>query len=199
MIIISNPVAVPNEIVTIHALFEAGMQLFHIRKPDFSEEEMNVFIAAIGLEYHSKLVLHSHHHIADSHSIKRIHFPEKLRSETTSTELRAYKSRGFTLSTSTHNIEDFNLLDSNFDYAFLSPVFESISKENYNPKGNLFEEIKNRSNFNTQLIGLGGIEFSNIEKTLEAGFNDVALLGTIWTSNQPIEKFKLCQQIVLSY
>ena len=55
MIIISNPTAVANEINTIHTLFENGMELFHVRKPEFSEEEIKAFVTAIGLEYRNRL------------------------------------------------------------------------------------------------------------------------------------------------
>jgi thiamine-phosphate pyrophosphorylase len=164
MIIITSPTAIANEISLIHSLFKEGMTLLHIRKPDFSEEEINTFVTEIRLEYRNRLVLHSHHN----------------------------------LSTSTHSIEDFNELDPAFDYAFISPVFTSISKENYHPKTDLFEQIKKRTNHKTQLIALSGISADNIRQTLISGFDDVALLGIIWKSSNPIENFKSCLQIALS-
>ena len=36
MIVITNPSAIANEISTIESLFEEGLSLLHIRKPDFS-------------------------------------------------------------------------------------------------------------------------------------------------------------------
>lgn len=81
----------------------------------------------------------------------------------------------------------------------MSPVFKSISKENYDRNINWSTEIKKRSNFKTKLIGLGGIQAENIHQAMEMDFDDVALLGTIWNSEQPIKNFELCQQIVLSY
>lgn len=194
MIVISNPTAIANEINTIHALFERGLELFHVRKPEFSAEEIKTFVTAIGLEYRNKLVLHSHHHLAEELGMNRIQRnPARvLNSDRVIPEKKIF-------STSTHSIDEFNSLSNDYDYAFLSPVFPSISKENYLPKINLFEEIKKRTNFNTKLVALGGIEAQNIKKTLDAGFDDVALLGTIWNTNQPIKNFELCQQIVLSY
>ena len=194
MIIISNPTAIVNEIRIIHALFECGLELFHVRKPDFSAEEIKTFVIAIGLEYRNKLVLHSHHHLAEKLVINRIHYTEKERHSSIN-----ITDSDRIISTATHTIEDFNHLENCFDYAFLSPVYNSISKENYNPKIDLLNAIKNRTNFNTKLVALGGIEAQNIKKTLDAGFDDVALLGTIWNSKQPIKNFELCQQIVLSY
>ncbi|MES2241223.1 MAG: thiamine phosphate synthase [Bacteroidota bacterium] len=198
MIIISNPTAIANEIDIIHSLFEEGLELFHIRKPDFSEAKMKAFILAIGLDYNDKLVLHSHHHLAEDFGITRLHLSERKRKDISTKKLYEYNERRIRLSTSTHSIEDFNHLRLFFQYAFLSPVYPSISKENYHPKVDLFSEIKKRTNFNTQLVALGGIEFGNIKKIVESGFDQVALLGTIWNSNNPIENFKSCQQIVLS-
>ena len=193
MIIISNPTAVANEINTIHALFENGLELFHIRKPEFSEEEMKAFVAAIGLEFRNRLVLHSYHHLAKEFGINRIHFSSTNRPD------NFQKAEGFTVSTSTHSIEEFNALSEDFGYAFLSPVFKSISKENYEPKTNWATEIKKRINFQTKLIGLSGIQDTNLHQALQLGFDEVALLGSIWKSENPIQNFKLCQQIVLSY
>lgn len=67
------------------------------------------------------------------------------------------------------------------------------------PETDAFEAIKQRTNFSTKLIALGGISPENIQQTLENGFDDVALLGSIWNSNKSIENFKKCQQIALSY
>lgn len=195
MIVISNPTAIANEINTILSLFEEGMELFHVRKPEFSAIEMTAFIAAIGLEYCNQLVLHSHHHLASDFGINRLHFTAKDRETNPVRVLNPNR----VLSTSTHSIEEFNNLNNCFEYAFLSPIYPSISKTNYQSNTNLFEEVKSRSNFQTKLIGLGGMEAKNITEVITNGFDDIALLGTIWSSDQPIKNFKLCQQIALSY
>lgn len=199
MIVISNPTAIANEIPIIHALFEQGLAFFHIRKPDYTTIEMKKFATAIGLEYAHKMVLHSHHQLAEELVIKRIHFTENHRKTIMKQQLEYYKQERYTLSTSAHCIEDFNDLDSKFDYAFLSPVYGSISKHNYTSKTNLLKSINDRTNFQTKMIALGGMDASTITTTLKAGFDSIALLGTIWNSKDPIQNFKLCQQIALSF
>jgi thiamine-phosphate pyrophosphorylase len=192
MIVITNPVAVDNEISIIHSLFAEGLKLLHLRKPDFSEEEMKMFVAAIGLEFRSQLALHSHHHLADEFGIDRLHFSEKDRLQLHATPARCR-------STSVHSIQDFNGLENNFEYAFLSPIYPSISKPGYVSQQNHLEDIRLRTNFSTKLVALGGIWHENIQQALEKGFDDVALLGTLWNSTNPIENFKKCQKIVRSY
>lgn len=194
MIVITNPSAIANEIISIDSLFKEGLSLLHIRKPNFTAIEMAHFINQIKPEYRDRLVVHQHHDLAEDFEINRIHFSEKNRENSFS-----ILSDQKIFSTSTHSIEDFNSLENDFDYAFLSPVFTSISKEDYHPKTNLFEALQSRTNHNTKIIALGGIDSKNIQKTLENGFDDVALLGSIWNNENPIKQFKLCQQIALSY
>jgi len=198
MIVISNPVAIENEIKIIHSLFAEGLELLHIRKPHFSKTEMESFVSEIGLEFRNRLVLHQHHDLAEEFRINRFHFSENDRVKLFATTDRFQKPVGC-ISTSTHSIGDFNALDAVFDYAFLSPIFPSISKLNYLPETDAFEAIKKRTNFSTKLIALGGISSENIQQTLQNNFDDVALLGTIWNSKNPLENFKKCQQIVHSH
>jgi len=194
MIVITNPSAISGEIDIIGSLFEEGLSLLHIRKPEFSEVEMAHFINQIKVEFRSNLVLHSHHQLVEDFGINRIHFSEKDRKTKTFNT-----SNKKIFSTSTHSIEDFNQLEKDFEYAFLSPVFKSISKEEYFPVKDLFEALTLRTNTNTKVIALGGIDLENIKKTLENGFDDVALLGSIWNNENPLKQFKLCQQIAHTY
>ncbi|UOK42868.1 MULTISPECIES: thiamine phosphate synthase [Flavobacterium] len=194
MIIITNPTNIENEISIIHSLFAEGLPLLHVRKPDFSEAEMKSFLSEIGLEFRNRLVLHSDHHLADTFGVNRLHFTESNRSKA-----KLFSESKWIKSASVHSIEAFNALEGDWNYAFLSPVFSSISKSDYISGNNHLEAIKQRNNLKTKIIALGGISSENIQKTLEHGFDDVALLGSIWLNINPIENFKKCQQIVLSF
>lgn len=199
MIVISNPVFIKNEIKLIHSFFEEGLMSFHIRKPHFSQEEMKTYLSEIGLEYTDRLVLHSQHQLAKEFGIDRIHFTEKMRAETAEESLKKWKERAFKLSTSIHSMTDFEKLSNAFDYAFFGPVFESISKPNYVSHLDYKTALEKRKNNTIALIALGGITPNKVKIALEYGFDDVALLGTIWNSVNPIENFKLCQQIAHLY
>jgi thiamine-phosphate pyrophosphorylase len=197
MIVITNPISIVNEINTIHALFDCGLELLHVRKPDFSADEMKLFLSKIRKEYRSRLVLHQHHQIAIDFGVNRIHFTENARATMNlKTENKQYH---FIKSTSTHSIIDFNTLEICFEYAFLSPIHQSISKPDYKSDLDAEKAIAKRTNFKTKLVALGGISTYNIERTYKLGFDDVALLGSIWNTNQPIQNFKLCQKIAHLY
>lgn len=192
IIIITPEKIVPNETEVINELFQEGLDLLHIRKPVMNLEEMKDFIQKINSEFHHRLVLHSHYDLAESYNISRHHFREIDRHN------ELYKSlRDKTISTSVHDIETFNELSENWEYAFISPVFPSISKKGYGKDSEILNDIKKRDNSNVKLIGLGGINEDNIHIISDSNLDGVALLGAIWENNQPIEIFKKCRQVVL--
>ncbi len=178
-IILSHPISLPNEIQIIHELLSDGLELLHIRKPDYSENDFRSLIENIKPGFHKRLVLHQFHSMAEEFGIHRLHFTTQKRERTT--DWNQYSE--FLLSTSVHSIEEFNDLPNCFEYAFLSPVFLSISKVGYVSEKNLFAEVKKRTNFHTKLIALGGITFENGQLPIENGFDGVAMLGAIWESN----------------
>lgn len=188
-IIISSPVFVANETDIINHLFDEGLELFHLRKPDYTEEGYRSLIQQINSKYRDRLVLHQFHELAQAYGINRLHFPETKRMETTKWETCS----PFILSTSVHSIEAFNQLPEQFSYAFLSPVFPSISKEGYRSDLDLMKEVHKRTNFHTQLVAVGGIIQENIQPVMENGFDAIALLGAIWKSDHPIKNYSECR------
>ncbi len=175
-IVITNPVSLPNEIQIIHQLLDDGLEMLHIRKPEYSELDYRSFVSCIHSYYRDKLVLHQFHSMAEEFGINRLHFTSQKRNETS--DWNNYSD--FILSTSVHSIEEFNELPDCFEYAFLSPVFPSISKIGYISETNLLDEVKRRTNFQTKLIALGGITNENGQLAIGNGFDGVAMLGSIW-------------------
>ncbi|MBW3518594.1 thiamine phosphate synthase [Flavobacterium sp. NKUCC04_CG] len=192
MIVISNPTAIPNEITRIKELFAAGLNCFHLRKPQLTAKQLSLLLEQIGLENHSKIVLHQHFSLTNYFNIHQIHWNTDLRSQL---DPSYYKS--LSLSTSTHSIAEFNGLSKDFKKAFISPIFPSISKTNYQVDTNWKLELAKRSNYHTKLIALGGISPLTIPSLNSYAFDDFALLGTIWNTEQGYKNFKTCQQFVL--
>lgn len=193
IVVITPEELVQNETEIINALFEEGLDLLHIRKPFINSEEMTYFIQNIHSEFHHQLVLHSHYDLAERFNISRFHFREIDRQN------ELYKSfADQTISTSVHNIKTFNELSEDWEYAFISPVFPSISKKGYGENSNILYEIKKRNNSNVKLIALGGIHENNISEVFNSRVDGVALLGAIWESNEPLDIFKKCRKSVLS-
>lgn len=194
MIIVITPEEfVKKEAQIINELFQEGLDFLHIRKPFVNSEEITDFIQKINPEFHHQLVLHSHHHLAEDFNISRLHFRENERQN----GLHQSFKNGI-ISTSVHDIQIFNELDENWKYAFISPVFPSISKKGYGENSNILKSIKNRNNSNVKLVALGGINDKNINEVFDNDVDGVALLGSIWESEEPLNVFRKCRHNVLS-
>lgn len=186
LIVISNPTPITSEASLINQLFDEGLSVLHLRKPDSTSQELVLLLQEINPDHYSKIALHSHHYLAKSFGIKRLHYTQASRKQLTDFNLLEQNTE-YILSTSVHSIDEYNALSSRFDYTFLSPVFDSISKNDY--KAQEFDlAFKKKSHI--KLIALGGVKDDNCEKAFEMGFDGVALLGSIWKSDNKIESFK---------
>lgn len=192
MIVITSPDSVTNEFEIISEMFQEGLSLLHIRKPDLSITETQRYLDQTPVAFRDRLVLHQHHKLAAAFGINRFHIKKQDREQFTPD--RFSKPVSCYYSTGTHTIEEFSNLQDLYTYAFLSPVFESISKPGYQSSENLLETVKSRTNSNKKRIALGGITISNMALAMENGFDDIALLGTIWNSTDPIKNFRECLQ-----
>lgn len=193
MIIVTYPQQIPNETEIINALFDEGLDTLHLRKPDLNKEQLVEFISKINNRFHSRIMLHSHYELLDSFRIKGIHFTEK-----TKHMLKDYDCVQCTKSLAVHELADLKLVSPVIDYVLLSPLFPSVSKEGYSKQWN-FEELKialaGKRNHN--IVALGGITLENVKFVRELGFDDFAILGSIWelakagcTVNEAINIFK---------
>ncbi|PJJ64785.1 thiamine phosphate synthase [Chryseobacterium geocarposphaerae] len=193
IIVITPEELVQNETEISNELFQKGLDLLHIRKAFISSEEMADFIQKIDPGFRSQLVLHSHYDLAKDFKISRLHFREIDRQNGLH---QSFKDK--IISTSVHDIEAFNELGNEWEYAFVSPVFPSISKKGYGENSTILNDIIRRENSKVKLIALGGINENNIREIFSHGVDGVALLGSIWESDEPVQIFRKCRQNVLS-
>jgi thiamine-phosphate pyrophosphorylase len=187
-IVISYPTPVQNEASLINQLFDEGLQIFHLRKPDASEMEIEALLHDINYKHHHKIALHQHHQLAKIFSVNRLHFTAAFRKVLTEDDLEILKSESFILSTSTHSLDEFKSISNHFDYAFLGPVFNSISKPDY--KATEIDNLDSLKSKITKAIALGGITEENIKSCIKKGFDGVAVLGSIWESSDPVKEFR---------
>lgn len=189
MIVVISPEGnLPNETLWVNKLLEEGLDSFHVRKPYLDDTAVAKYIEQIEKKNYARIVIHDKLKVAQEYGINRLHYSERERDEMLSTS-----KENLVFSTSVHSINAFNALDTIWDYAFLSPIFPSISKRGYGVDTDVAKQLKLRTNHKTKLIGLGGITPQNMNETLDLGLDGVALLGAIWQSENPLYTFKLCK------
>lgn len=189
IIVISYPNKYPNEALIINDLFKNGLEIFHLRKPNYSEADLCHLLDMIDTKYHNRIVLHFHYNLINTYNLRGIHLTKNSKQY-----LNKYLIKDLQISVSTHSFEEVFIFREKTKYMFISPLFDSISKKNYKANINI-ETLKNHSDIN-KLVALGGIQEKNIELIKDTNLYGIALLGYIWKENCEIDNFIKIKEIV---
>lgn len=195
LIVISSAEYIAGEMELVNRLFDAGMELFHLRKPGISYKLHYALLNGIHPEFRDQVVLHQFHESGTLAGIHRFHLSAAARQKLRAKDQRFGRkikstSASAILSTSIHSLDEANQL-IDFDYAFFGPVFDSISKPGY--KGINIADFKLPGHLKTKLVALGGITADNITQVFDMGFDKAAILGALW--NNPLEALSTFKQI----
>jgi len=198
LIVISAESILVDEVKIVNQMFEAGLQRFHFRKPNCSDIDCVSFLKQIPNEYKNRVFYHQNHSIVSKYKIGGIHLTEKLRKSISEKELQAMHQSlskySISLSSSIHQIDEIESVSSCFESLFISPVFDSISKQNYLANESILK-VENKILEKRKLIALGGITTKNIDQLKEKKFFGVAILGSIWNHENPYLEFQKLQKI----
>ena len=134
-IIITTPTFISHEAKYIDQLFEAGIDLLHLRKPDSTPEECEQLIQKIDPKWYPQIVIHDHFELCEKYHLHGIHLnrrnsqiPEKFQG---SISRSCHSFEEVTESLDNANPDFPKGSKTTFDYVFLSPIFDSISKKGY--------------------------------------------------------------------
>ncbi len=183
LIIISPPEFDASEIHLVEWFFENGLESYHIRKPNYSKEELHIYLNKFSKEALQKMVIHGaeNFELLNEFNLKGIHH----RSNTNfNPNWNCQQSKSF------HELEEISINQHPYQYGFISPIFTSISKINYSKK--FLEEDLKAINHTSKvpLIALGGINTTNLLNIEKLNFKGAAILGAIWQLNSVDDKMK---------
>ena len=189
LIVITSEQEIHNEALLLNQLFEAGLEVLHLRKPSFSKEQYMELLNKIEKRFYNRIMLHEYHELCEKYSLKGIHLQEQPRINLERENLllayvKQYKSKGHWVSSSFHEPNILEVCTINFDYHLLSPVFSSISKKGYEGRG------FNVKHIDKIIIGMGGINEATINKALALGYKGIGVLGGVWNKERPVLSFK---------
>ena len=189
LVLLTSPAAIPDEPRLLTELLAQGVERLHLRKPGWSAAQLEALIQALPPQFYARLVLHAYPHLVRQYQLGGLHLTDSQRA--TATHCPALLP-GQTLSTSYHSLAEISQHRRRYDYVFLSPIFDSISKEGYGSNFDLAEvaaflqHIATRPGYCPQVLALGGIDAQNLEQVCAIGFAGAAVLGTIWQSADPV-------------
>lgn len=196
-ILFTYPEALPHETLLLQNLMQDEWDFLHVRKPDYSKDELINFLELIP-NYHHKVVLHSHFELIQEFDLAGINLNAKTmanlshQDELTSAcdmrELCLKDGQVYVrgecpdlVSYSAHRFSEVQQLAFQTDYVFLSPIFDSISKLDYHSAFDDYEVLTAfLKDTDRRIIALGGIDNTRIEMCKDLGFDGYAMLGNIW-------------------
>jgi len=198
--VISPPQYVKEEQEIVRKMIDAGLQHFHVRKPVFTKKETEQYLGYFPAAYRRMMILHDHYELVKPYGLAGIHITHR------------HKNKGIEahfidrhVSISTHSTAEIDDLAGVYQYAFLSPIFNSISKKGYSSgftrKG--LESFLASYKGLTPVLALGGIQRETIPRIQHIGFGGYAVLGAIWRDfshewmpNQSLHTFKQLHTLV---
>ena len=184
-IIITTPTFISHEAKYIDQLFEAGIDLLHLRKPDSTPEECEQLLQKIDPKWYPQIVIHDHFELCEKYHLHGIHLNRR--------NSQIPENFQGSISRSCHSFEEVTeSLDNTspdfskgpkptFDYVFLSPIFDSISKIGYKHtfSNRDLEDAGNSGIINEKVIALGGIIPQFIPQLRAWNFGGAAFLRPI--------------------
>lgn len=174
-VVITLPHFIEDEATYINQLFESGIDLLHFRKPESSQADCEKLLKAIPAKWYSRIVIHDHFELCMKYHLHGIHLNRRNH------QIPA----NFTgsISRSCHSLYEVReALALHYDYVFLSPIYDSISKQGYCHAftSEQLTEAAKEGIINERVFALGGITEANIPQLEAWHFGGAAMLGNVW-------------------
>ena len=174
IIAITTPKVDNNDTCLIQRLLEAGVDTIHLRKPESNIYECRELLSGLTKEQRQKIIVHDFPELYNEFSLKGIHINKRI--QNLPDNYNGYKTR------SCHSFEEIQQYKNEYDYLFLSPIFDSISKAGYK-SGFTDQELQEASAcgiIDMKVIALGGVTFNSIPYLKRLNFGGVAMIGGIY-------------------
>lgn len=171
---ITLPRIFENEARTLAVLAAETDGIIHIRKPEAPSEALRLLLGELrssGADMR-RFTLHYDEPLAREFGLGGVHLRETEAERIPAGELRR--------SASCHDWDEALRCAQKFDYVFLSPLFDSVSKQGYRSRIDIGEASARLRGHAGTVVALGGIAPATIARSRQAGFDGAAALGAVW-------------------
>lgn len=161
----------------------------HLRIPGASETDFRKVLDSLEPAYHQHIVLCDHYALLAEYDVAGVYLPYRRVAEWRDIPLAPHQ----TIAVGAHSLQELQELPFTPDYALLSPLFDSISKEGYQGNSALLSCREELLKLPYPVYALGGITPERQETVAKAGYAGVAVLGDIWSQPQERRQERLDQ------
>ena len=177
IIAITSPKVTDADEYIIKGLVNKGIDVVHFRKPDSGIEECRSLLLKLTSGERSKIVVHDYPELYEEFSLLGIHVNKNVTSLPEG--YSGLKTR------SCHSFDEVEMYKDDYDYLFLSPIFNSISKQGYMSSFSDAEllQASKEGIIDRKVIALGGVTFDKIPYLKDLNFGGVAMIGAIYNTD----------------
>jgi thiamine-phosphate pyrophosphorylase len=196
--VITLPGFFPGEAEILEGMLESGLEKLHVRKPGVADGDKVELLERLAPRWASRLVLHGSVELARQFGIPQVHGAVEFRGGQGRSGggpvVGAYVG-GPAISTSVHSWEEFEALPAGLAYAFISPLFDSISKPGYRAKVALLGQPE--GSLPCMPVGLGGIGADTIGEMISKKWKGAAVLGWVWEEPRgAVKRYEQLKKII---
>ena len=180
LIVVTAPTFFVEEDKIITALFEEGLDILHLRKPETPAMYSERLLTLIPQKYHKRIITHEHFYLQEEFSLMGIHLNTRNPKEP-----HDYSGH---ISCTCHSLDEVRNKKHFYDYLFLSPIYNCITKTGVT-SGFTAEELRQAEKskiIDSKVMALGGITSDNILEIKDYGFGGAVVMGDLWN------KFNAC-------
>lgn len=176
-IAITTPEVDNKDLLLIKRLLEGGIDIIHLRKPESDIHACRQLLKALTKEERERIIVHDFPELYDEFSLKGIHINRNVSS--LPNDYIGFRTR------SCHSLEEVRHYKKEYDYLFLSPIFDSISKVGYRAgfRKEELQEASMKGIIDEKVVALGGVTFESIAYLKGLNFGGVAMIGGIYNMN----------------
>lgn len=172
LIVVTSPTFFVEEDKILTLLFEEGLDILHLRKPDSSATYTERLLTLIPEKYHKRIVTHEHFYLKRDHKLMGIHLNRR----------NPYQPGDYSghVSCSCHSVEELRERKHFFDYVFLRPIygFDSEQRTNYPPE--TIRSLQKEKLVDNDVMAFGGITPDNILEIKDFGFGGAVVMDNLW-------------------
>ena len=172
-IAITQPYAIDGKDVTIRHLLANGFDIVHLKKPGADIDYCRELLELLTPSERARIVIHDHYVLYEEYALRGVHLNRNI--STYPSHYRGSRTR------SCHTLEEITKYKNECDYLFLSPIFDSISKQGYRSKFGHDELLyaSNKGIIDSKVIALGGVTPEKIDYLKALHFGGIAMMGAI--------------------
>lgn len=172
-LVITSPSFIPDEASFLHRLFAHGVDIVHLRKPGATAEDCARLLDGLTADDRRRIVIHDFFELAEPYGLRGIHL--NARRSTVPDGWQGHVSR------SCHSLEEVKRYKDACCYVFLSPIFDSVSKQGYASAftDNVLKQASKDGIIDNKVVALGGVTPDKINYLRQLNFGGAAMLGCV--------------------